>query len=52
MLINEIFKSISGESWQAGYPAIFIRAFGCPLRCKYCDSNYSVEGTDYNGGEN
>lgn len=47
MLINEIFKSISGESWQAGYPAIFIRTFGCPLRCSYCDSTYAIEGSDY-----
>lgn len=47
MLISEIFKSISGEAAQAGYPAIFIRAFGCPLRCRYCDSLYSVEGQDY-----
>lgn len=47
MLINEIFKSISGESWQAGYPAIFIRAFGCPLSCTYCDTEYSCKGDDF-----
>ena len=47
MLINEIFKSISGESIQAGRPAVFIRTFSCPLRCKWCDSLYAVEGDDY-----
>ena len=47
MQINEIFRSISGESIQAGRPAIFIRTFGCPCRCAYCDSLYSVEGTDF-----
>lgn len=47
MLINEIFKSISGESIQAGRPAIFIRTFGCPCRCSYCDSLYAIEGDDY-----
>lgn len=47
MKINEIFRSISGESINAGYLAIFIRAFFCNLRCSYCDSLYSVEGSSY-----
>jgi len=47
MKINEIFRSISGESINAGYLAIFIRAFSCNLRCSYCDSLYSVEGNGY-----
>lgn len=47
MKINEIFRSISGESINAGYLAIFIRTFSCNLRCSYCDSMYSVEGQDY-----
>jgi len=47
MLINEIFKSISGESIQAGRPAVFIRTFSCPLRCSWCDSMYAVEGDDF-----
>lgn len=47
MLINEIFKSISGESVQAGRLAVFVRAFSCPLRCSYCDSLYAVEGNDF-----
>jgi len=47
MKINEIFYSISGESVQAGRLAIFIRTFGCPCRCSYCDSMYAVEGSDY-----
>lgn len=47
MKITEIFKSISGESIQAGYPATFIRTHGCLLRCSYCDSMYAVEGDGY-----
>ena len=47
MKINEIFRSISGESINAGYLTIFIRAFSCNLRCSYCDSLYSVEGNGY-----
>lgn len=47
MKINEIFKSISGEAARAGFPVIFIRTYGCNLRCTYCDSMYAIEGGDY-----
>lgn len=47
MKINEIFRSISGESKFAGAPAIFIRTFGCNLLCSFCDSLYAVQGADY-----
>lgn len=47
MLISEIFKSISGESWQAGYLAVFIRTYGCPLNCSYCDSRYACDSNEY-----
>lgn len=47
MKINEIFKSISGEAARAGFPVIFIRTYGCNLRCSYCDSMYALEGGDY-----
>lgn len=45
--INEIFKSIQGESTYAGLPCTFIRLAGCNLRCTYCDTNYAY----YNGKE-
>lgn len=47
MKISEIFCSINGESAQAGKRTVFIRTFGCNLRCTYCDSMYAVEGEDY-----
>lgn len=47
MKINEIFKSISGEASRAGFPVIFIRTYGCNLRCGYCDTMYAVEGGEY-----
>lgn len=47
MKINEIFKSISGEAARAGFPVIFIRTYGCNLRCTYCDTMYAVEGGEY-----
>lgn len=39
--VNEIFYSIQGESNTIGYPTIFVRLTGCPIRCSYCDTTYS-----------
>lgn len=45
--INEIFKSIQGESTHMGIPCTFIRLTYCNLRCSYCDTEYSFhEGKD------
>lgn len=43
MIINEIFKSIDGESRRAGELTTFIRTQGCCLRCSYCDSKYTYD---------
>lgn len=42
--ITEIFHSIQGESSYAGQPCVFIRLTGCPLRCTWCDSEYTFSG--------
>lgn len=34
---DEIFLSIQGESSDAGLPCIFVRLYGCPVGCSYCD---------------
>lgn len=47
MKVVEIFKSIDGEGKRAGLPTVFIRLFGCNLKCSYCDTQYGCEGTDY-----
>ena len=39
--INEIYKSIQGESTYTGLPTIFVRTSGCPLRCSFCDTSYA-----------
>lgn len=39
--INEIFHSIQGESTWIGNPCLFVRLTGCPLRCRYCDTEYA-----------
>lgn len=42
--LTEIFHSIQGESSFAGQPCVFIRLTGCPLRCTWCDSEYTFYG--------
>ena len=42
--VTEVFHSIQGESTWAGYPCTFIRLTGCPLRCTWCDTEYSFYG--------
>lgn len=44
MQISEVFESIQGEGPWVGYPAIFIRLYGCNLNCSFCDSAYSRNG--------
>ena len=39
--VNEIFHSLQGEADAVGYPTVFIRLTGCPLRCRYCDTQYA-----------
>lgn len=42
LIINEIFgPTIQGEGKSAGQRAAFLRTFGCPLNCCYCDSAWT-----------
>lgn len=42
--ITEIFLSLQGESSFVGWPTVFVRLTGCPLRCQYCDTAYAFHG--------
>ena len=42
--VTEIFLSIQGEASTVGYPTVFVRLTGCPLRCGYCDTEYAFHG--------
>jgi 7-carboxy-7-deazaguanine synthase len=45
--VTEIFRSIQGESTHAGRPCAFVRLTGCPMRCTWCDSEYTFTGGEY-----
>ena len=45
--ITEIFHSIQGEADAIGWRTVFIRLTGCPLRCVWCDTEYSFYGGDW-----
>ncbi|HWN10242.1 MAG TPA: radical SAM protein [Pyrinomonadaceae bacterium] len=45
--VTEIFRSIQGESTHAGRPCTFVRLTGCPMRCVWCDSEYTFSGGDH-----
>lgn len=45
--ITEIFFSIQGEADSVGWPTVFVRLTGCPLRCGYCDTAYAFHGGEW-----
>ncbi len=47
--ISEIFLSLQGEADAVGWPTVFVRLTGCPLRCRWCDTAYAFEGGQWHG---
>ena len=45
--LTEIFLSVQGESRSVGWPTVFVRLTGCPLRCQYCDTAYAFHGGEW-----
>lgn len=37
LFYDEVFASIQGESSDTGLPTVFVRLYGCPVGCLYCD---------------
>lgn len=46
--VFEFFHSFQGEGAHSGKSAFFIRLFGCPIRCPWCDSagTWQSDGTE------
>jgi 7-carboxy-7-deazaguanine synthase len=45
--ITEIFHSIQGEADAISWRTVFVRLTGCPLRCVWCDTEYSFYGGNW-----
>ena len=45
--VTEIFRSVQGESTHTGRPCTFVRLTGCPMRCVWCDSEYTFTGGEH-----
>ncbi len=43
--VNEIFLSIQGEGLHVGERTVFVRFYGCPLRCVWCDQPEALAHT-------
>ncbi|MFQ5671147.1 MAG: radical SAM protein [Acidobacteriota bacterium] len=41
LVVNEIYRSLQGETTRAGLPCTLVRLTGCGLRCTYCDTRYA-----------
>lgn len=45
--ITEVFYSLQGEADTVGFPTVFVRLTGCPLRCQFCDTAYAFTGGEW-----
>jgi len=43
--VNEIFLSVQGEGLHVGERTAFVRFYGCPLRCVWCDQPEALAHT-------
>ena len=43
--VNEIFLSVQGEGLHVGERTAFVRLYGCPLRCRWCDQPEALAHT-------
>lgn len=47
MKVNEVFgPTLQGEGARVGYPCVFLRLHGCPVKCPGCDTHYTWDGSE------
>jgi 7-carboxy-7-deazaguanine synthase len=49
MQVLEIYQSKQGEGIWTGQSSVFVRFFGCPLRCRFCDTPYARMSAEDSG---
>ena len=47
LLVREVFRSFQGEGHHAGRPAVFVRLGGCNLACRFCDTDFREDRSQY-----
>ena len=48
LAVHSVWKTIQGEGPLTGTPAIFVRVYGCNLKCPSCDTDYTSTKMLYN----
>ena len=46
ILINEIYPAHQGEGPFIGTPSIFVRTHLCPVKCEWCDTPFTWDGSE------
>lgn len=49
LVVNEIYRTLQGESTRAGRPCTLVRLTGCGLRCSYCDTTHAFDEGEEQG---
>jgi 7-carboxy-7-deazaguanine synthase len=43
----ELYRATQGEGIRIGQPSVFVRLFGCNMRCGWCDTPYSINRKEW-----
>lgn len=46
MRLNEIYAAHQGEGPRLGTPSVFFRLHHCPVRCRWCDTAFTWDGSE------
>ena len=44
--INEVYAAVQGEGPKDGTPCVFVRFHLCPVKCQWCDTSYTWDGSE------